>query len=76
MSLFAKIRDTFVMNSGSDTQYPSLAIDLKSARPIDRSIHYPAFESVGLLCTCQTPTVTLACQAGKQFVKILGWSLV
>ena len=42
--------------------------------PIDSSTHYPAFWTVGL--HCQTPTLTHACNSGRQFVPFLCWSFV
>ena len=41
---------------------------------MDSSTHYSAFQTVGL--HCQTPTLTYACHAERQFVPFLWWSLV
>ena len=42
--------------------------------PITNSTHYPAFYTVRL--HCQTPTLTPAYQAGRQFAPYLNWYLV
>ena len=59
---------------GCDTLLLRLIPDLKSACPIDRSTHYPAFYIVRL--HCQTPTLITTCHAGSQFVPYLWWSSV